>query len=202
VPPDVTATTGIDALCHAIESFTSIQASPMSEIISLEAIRLIGANIRTCVHNGDDVDAREAMLLGSLYGGIGLANAGVTAVHSLSYPLGGRYGIPHGMANTVLLPSVMRFNLPGALEKFAAVAEALGETVDEFSVRDAALCAIEAVEDLIFDCGVDSTLETLGIPEADLSVMVETAMTVTRPLENNPRPLAPEDALEIYREAY
>ena len=202
VPPAVTASTGIDALCHAIESFTSITASPMSEMISLEAIRLIGANLRTCVHNGADVDAREALLLGSLYAGLGLANAGVTAVHSLSYPLGGRYGIPHGLANTVLLPPVMRFNLPGALEKFAAIAEAMGEEVSDLSVRDAALYALEAVEDFILDCGIDSTLETMGIPLDDLESLVETAMTVARPLANNPRPLSPEDALDIYREAY
>ncbi len=202
VPPAVTATTGIDALCHAIESFTSIAASPMSELISLEAIRLIGANLRTCVHNGADLDAREALLLGSLYAGLGLANAGVTAVHSLSYPLGGRYGIPHGLANTVLLPPVMRFNLPGALEKFAAIAEAMGEEVSDLSLRDAALYSLEAVEDFILDCGIDSTLETLGIPLDDLESLVETAMTVARPLANNPRPLSPEDALDIYREAY
>lgn len=202
VPPDVTATTGIDALCHAIESFTSIQASPMSEMISLEAIGLIAANIRTCVHNGSDIDAREAMLLGSLYAGLGLANAGVTAVHSLSYPLGGRYGVPHGLANTVLLPAVMRFNLPGALEKFAALAEAMGEVVDELSLRDAALCAVDAVEDLIFDCGVDSSLETLGVEEDDLQGLAEEAMTVARPLANNPRRISMQDAVEIYHDAY
>ena len=96
VPAPVTATTGVDALCHAIESYTSITASPMSELISLEAIDLIASSLRTCVHNGGDLEARGQMLLGSLYAGLGLANAGVTAVHSLSYPLGGMYGIPHG----------------------------------------------------------------------------------------------------------
>ncbi|MCK9229516.1 MAG: iron-containing alcohol dehydrogenase [Syntrophales bacterium] len=202
VPPDVTATTGIDALCHAIESLTSIQASPMSEMFSLEAIGLIAANIRTCVHNGSDIDAREAMLLGSLYAGLGLANAGVTAVHSLSYPLGGRYGVPHGLANTVLLPAVMRFNLPGALEKFAAVAEAMGEAVDELTLRDSALCAVAAVEDLICDCGVDSSLETLGVGEDDFQGLAEEAMTVARPLANNPRNLSVQDAMEIYHDAY
>ena len=94
LPPHPTATTGLDALCHAIESFTSITASPMSEMISLEAIILIAENLRTCVHDGQNLAAREKMLLGSLYAGLGLANAGVTAVHSLSYPLGGKYGVP------------------------------------------------------------------------------------------------------------
>lgn len=202
VPPAVTASTGIDAFCHAFESFTSRQASPMSGLFSLEAIRLIAENLRTCVHNGADADAREGMLLGSLYAGLGLANAGVTAVHSLSYPLGGRYGIPHGLANTVLLPAVMRFNLPAALEKYAVVAETMGEPVEDCSLREAAMYAVDAVEELISDCGVDSTLETLGIARDDFTEIAEQAMKVSRPLENNPRALSPEDAREIYGEAF
>ena len=130
LPPQPTAATGIDALCHAIESYTSVNASPMSEMMSLEAIRLISDNLRTAVHDGANIEAREAMLLGSLYAGLGLANAGVTAVHSLSYPLGGKYGISHGLANTIMLPPVMNFNLPGNLEKFVDIAELMGEVVD------------------------------------------------------------------------
>jgi len=146
LPPEPTATTGLDALCHAVESYTSVNASPMSVMVSLQAIRLIAENLRVCVHNGLDVDAREAMLLGSLYAGLGLANAGVTAVHSLSYPLGGRFGIPHGLANTLMLLPVMEFNLPAALGKFSVIAEAMGESVAGLSVRDAAYLALEAVE--------------------------------------------------------
>jgi len=104
LPPQPTAATGIDALCHAVESYTSVNSSPMSEMVSLEAIRLIAENLRTCVHNGRNLEARESMLLGSLYAGLGLANAGVGAAHSLSYPLGGKYGIAHGVANTLMLP--------------------------------------------------------------------------------------------------
>lgn len=202
VPPMVTATTGVDALCHAFESYTSIHSSPMSEMISLEAIRLISSNLRTCVHDGSNLSARKNMLLGSLYAGLGLANAGVTAVHSLSYPLGGKYGIPHGMANTVLLPSVMRFNLPGALEKYVAVAKTMGEVVSNLSIRDAAYTAVEAVENLIDDCGIIDTLETLGIDRKDFPILADTAMTVARPLENNPRKVTEEDAIEIYEDAF
>lgn len=202
VPPSVTATTGVDAFCHAFESYTSINSSPMSEMVSLEAIRLIAANLRLCVHNGSNIEARENMLLGSLYAGLGLANAGVTAVHSLSYPLGGRYGVPHGVANTILLPAVMRFNLPGALEKFAIVAEVMGEYVEDLSVRDAAQLAVGAVDDLIYDCGIYDNLETLGIERQDFTGLAETAMTVARPLENNPRKVTIEDAIEIYEDAY
>jgi alcohol dehydrogenase len=201
LPPEPTATTGLDALCHAIESYTSINASPMSELLSLEAIRLISENLRTCVHNGGDLEAREQMLLGSLYAGLGLANAGVTAVHSLSYPLGGKYGIPHGLANTIMLPSVMDFNLPAALEKFAIIAEVMGEATEGLPQREAAYLALDAVEALIEDCGIEAGLSDFDIAEEDFPGLAKVAMTVTRPLENNPRKITLEDAIGIYRQA-
>jgi alcohol dehydrogenase len=202
LPPQPTATTGLDALCHAIESYTSINASPMSEMISLEAIMLIAENLRTCVHDGKNLAAREQMLLGSLYAGLGLANAGVTAVHSLSYPLGGKYGVPHGLANTLLLPHVMAYNLPGALEKFVDIAEAMGEITEGLAVRDAAELAVEAVHHLIEDCDVNICLEDLEIPEEEFEELAKVALTVARPLENNPRKVTLEDAVDIYRAAY
>jgi alcohol dehydrogenase len=174
----------------------------MSEMISLEAICLIAANLRTCGHDGKNLEARSQMRLGSLYAGLGLANAGVTAVHSLSYPLGGRYGVPHGLANTLLLPHVMAFNLPGALEKFADIAEAMGEAIEGLSVRDAAELAVEAVDHLIEDCGIHTTLEDLEIAEEDFEELAKVALTVARPLENNPRQVTLEDAVDIYRAAY
>jgi len=202
LPPHPTATTGLDALCHAVESYTSINASPMSEMISLEAIMLIAENLRTCVHDGKNLEARTNMLLGSLYAGLGLANAGVTAVHSLSYPLGGKYGVPHGLANTLLLPHVMAYNLPGALEKFADIADAMGEVIEGLSVRDAADLAVEAVAALIEDCGIYTTLEDLDIAEEDFEDLAKVALTVARPLENNPRKITLEDAVDIYRAAF
>jgi len=202
LPPHATAATGIDALCHAIESYTSINASPMSELMSLEAIGLISENLRTAVHDGTNIEAREAMLLGSLYAGLGLANAGVTAVHSLSYPLGGKYGISHGLANTIMLPRVMAFNLPGAQEKFVDIAEIMGEIVDDLPLREAAYLAVEAVEALIEDCGIFTTLEELEIPEADFPELAKVAMTVARPLANNPCKMTPEEMVEIYQECY
>jgi alcohol dehydrogenase class IV len=202
LPPEPTAATGIDALCHAIESYTSVNSSPMSEMVSLEAIDLISLSLRTCVHNGSNLEAREQMLLGSLYAGLGLANAGVGAVHSLSYPLGGKYGIPHGMANTIMLPPVMEFNLPAALEKFAVIASVMGEQTEDIPFRDAAYLAVEAVEALVEDCGIFTGLEELGIPEEAFPELAKVAMTVARPLENNPRKVTPEDAIEIYKQVY
>ncbi len=201
LPAGPTATTGIDALCHAIESYTSINASPLSELISLEAIGLISENLRTCVHDGSNREAREQMLLGSLYAGLGLANAGVTAVHSLSYPLGGKYGIPHGLANTIMLPPVMAFNLPGTLEKFTVIAEVMGEETEGLPLREAAFLALEAVEALIEDCGIDSSLSDFDISEKDFPELAKVAMTVARPLENNPRKMTLNDAIDIYEQA-
>jgi alcohol dehydrogenase len=202
LPPHATAATGIDALCHAIESYTSINASPMSELISLEAIGLISDNLRTAVHDGSNLEAREGMLLGSLYAGLGLANAGVTAVHSLSYPLGGKYGISHGLANTIMLPRVMAFNLSGAQEKFVDIAETMGEIVDNLPIREAAYLAVEAVEALIEECDIFTTLEELGVPEDDFEELAKAAMTVARPLANNPCKMTPEEMVEIYQECY
>ena len=202
LPPAPTAQTGLDALCHAIESYTSINSSPMSELFSLEAISLIAENLRACVHDGKNIAARERMLLGSLYAGIGLANAGVTAVHSLSYPLGGKYGVGHGLANTMLLPPVMAFNLPGALEKFADVADAMGECTEGLPAREAAYLAVDAVEALIEDCGVDSSIRDFGVEEKDFPALADVAMTVARPLENNPRKMTKEDMIAIYAEAF
>lgn len=202
LPPGPTASTGIDALCHAIESYTSINASPLSELISLEAIALIAENLRTAVHDGSNIAAREKMLLASLYAGLGLANAGVTAVHSLSYPLGGKYGIPHGLANTVLLPYVMSYNISGAQEKFVDIAEAMGEMVEGLPLREAAYLAVEAVNALVEDCGIQTNLEDLGISEDDFEELAKIAMTVARPLANNPRQVTLEDAVAIYEDAF
>ncbi len=201
LPPIPTAHTGLDALCHAIESYTSVNSSPVSEMFSLESIALIAENLRACVHDGKNIVARERMLLGSLYAGIGLANAGVTAVHSLSYPLGGKYGVGHGLANTMLLPAVMAFNMPSSLEKFTDIAEAMGENVEGLPVREAAFLALDAVEALIEDCGIHDTLAQFGIKEKDFPALADVAVTVARPLENNPRKISKDDMIAIYAQA-
>jgi alcohol dehydrogenase len=200
LPAQATASTGIDALCHAIESYTSINASPMSETISLEAVGLIAENLRTCVHNGSDLEAREQMLLGSLYAGLGLANAASRRSTPSRIPLGA-WAFPRRMANTLMLPAVMAYNLPGAIDKFAVLAEVMGQEVEGISMRDAATLALDAVELLIEDCGLAMTLEEFGIAEKDLPALADVALTVARPLANNPRKVTREDAIDIYRDA-
>ncbi|MGC8811272.1 MAG: iron-containing alcohol dehydrogenase, partial [bacterium] len=148
LPPAVTAYTGMDALAHAIESFTSLQANFLSEMFSLEAVRKIMKNLRSAVENGQDINARSEMLMGSLLAGIGLANAGVTAVHSLSYPLGGSFRVPHGVGNGLLLPAVMEYNASACPERFARLAEVMQIEVKGLSVAEAALRSVEAVKKL------------------------------------------------------
>jgi alcohol dehydrogenase len=202
LPPAVTAFTGMDALTHAIESYTSKAASPLSAMFSQEAIQLIGKSLRQAVHQGSDLNARSNMLMGSLLAGIGLANAGVTAAHSLAYPLGGVYRVPHGVANALLLPAVMEFNAFSCPEKFAQIAAWMGENVQGLSVKKAAVLAVESVQRLAKDLEVPQRLSDLGIPQLAIPGMAEEAMKVARPLENNPRPGSLEDAIGIYEKVF
>ncbi|HHB77511.1 MAG TPA: iron-containing alcohol dehydrogenase [Desulfobulbus sp.] len=201
LPPQVTATTGIDALTHALEAYTSIQAHPISEMYSVKAITLIAENIRAAYADGRNIRARENMLLGSLLGGKALAIAGVGLVHAMAYPLGGMFGIAHGLANAVLLPFVTRYNIIGNLEKHARLAGMLGQDVQGLSLRDAAEVTVEELHLLNRDLGIPSGLQALSIPADKFHEMAEIALTVARPVENNPRQPSVDDIIAIYQEA-
>lgn len=202
LPPGVTAATGMDALTHAIESVTSRSSTIFTEALAFAAVRLIADNLRQAVFHGDDIEARENMLMGSLLAGLALADAGVGAAHALAYPLGGNYRIPHGLANAILIPHVMEFNAPAAEKQFAAIARAMGEPVDGLPARRAADAAVDAVRMLCYDIGIPSSLSEIGVPAEDIPMLVEGALKVTRPVENNPRKLATEDAQNIYERAF
>jgi alcohol dehydrogenase class IV len=154
------------------------------------------------VFHGEDIQARESMLLGSLLGGMALADAGVGAAHALAYPLGGHYRIPHGLANAMMIPHVMEFNLPAAERSLANVARCMGESVEGKSLRAAAAAAVNAVRTLCEDIGIPSSLLDVGLPRADIPMLVDGALKVTRPVENNPRTLSKEAAAQIYRRAF
>ncbi len=201
VPPSVTAATGVDALCHAVEAFTSINSSPLTEMYALESVRLIGASLRTAVGNGNDLPAREAMARASLYAGISIANAGTNAVHALAYPLQGQHRITHGVANSLMLPYVLEFNALSNLPKFAQVAEAMGEPIAGLSLRDAAARSILACRLLSQDIGIPQRLGEVGVGAEHVDALVEGAMQVTRLLANNPRRVRPEDARAIFEKA-
>jgi alcohol dehydrogenase class IV len=201
LPPHVTAATGLDALIHAMEAFTSRNAGSMSDLLAREAMRLIWRNLRTAYANGENLAARAAMLEGSLLAGMAFANAGVTAVHAFAYPIGAEFHIPHGVANSIMLPPVMEFNLIGNLEKFAQIAECLGEPVRGLNPRSQAARAVQAVRTLVEDLGVPRTLREFGVTEAHIPALARGVMKVTRLLANNPRRVTPADAEAIYRQA-
>ncbi len=202
LPSDVTAYTGMDALTHAIESVTSRSSTVFTEALALTAVRLIGENLRAAVFHGDDVAARENMLMASLLAGMALADAGVGAAHALAYPLGGHYRVPHGLANAILIPYVMEFNLPAAEQQFALIAASLGEPVSGLPRRRAAAAAVDAVQSLCRDIGVPESLLDIGIPKSDIPTLVQSALKVTRPVENNPRTLGHDEAGKIYDRAF
>lgn len=202
MPSRVTSFTGMDALTHAIESYTSMNATPLTDMYAREAIRLIGRSLRTAVSKGTKLAARHDMAMGSLYAGISLANAGVGAVHALAYPLGGEFNVPHGIANGLLLPHVMEFNLVGDVEKFAQIAELLGEDVEGLSLLERARISVDAVKDLVDDIDMPQTLTELNIPHDAVPRLAEAAMNVTRLMVNNPRDMKVEDAAAIFNNAF
>ncbi|MBU2498247.1 MAG: iron-containing alcohol dehydrogenase, partial [Proteobacteria bacterium] len=202
LPPLMTAHSGMDALTHAIESFTSLQAHFASVPISFKAIELISENLRGSVFNGRHYPYREGMMQGSYLAGLGLAMSGVGAVHALAYPLGAFFGIPHGLANAVMLPYVLEYNFPGNIEEFCQIALAMGEEDFDLTGRELAFRAVEATFDLSEDIGIPMTLNELDIPEDAVPQMAEAAVKVTRPIQNNPRPVTVETAKEIYTRAF
>jgi alcohol dehydrogenase class IV len=200
-PPKLTAATGLDALCHAIESYTGLNATPLSEPFAREAIRQITQHLRTAVFFGKDREARNGMALGSLYAAISIANSGTNAVHALAYPLQGLNRVQHGVANSLLLPYVISFNLLGNIQKFAEVASLMGVPTAHMSLRDAAACAAEACRKLSEDIGIPQHMKDVSVREDQLDELVEGALEVQRLLKNNPRPIQGEDIRRIYKEA-
>jgi alcohol dehydrogenase len=202
LPPSVTALTGMDALIHAIEAYTSVNAFDLTDHLAFRAMELIADNLRTAYARGEDLEARSKMLEGSLLAGIAFANVGVTAVHAFAYPIGGEFHVAHGLANSIMLPAVMRFNLLGNLAKFADISQALGLETEGLSDKEAALEGLEAVEDLMADLNIPRRLRDLNIPREAIPTLAEGVMKVTRLLANNPRRITLEDARRIYEEAW
>jgi alcohol dehydrogenase class IV len=201
VPSKVTADTGMDALTHCIEAYTNKFAHPAVDIYALAGIRLIAANLLRAVKNGNDIEAREALSLGSLYVGLCLGPVNTAAVHALSYPLGGEYHIPHGLSNAILLPSVMKFNFSANPAKYAQVALACGVAARDCDEATAA-CGVDFICDLAADCGIPANLSDIGIPFSAVGHLAKAAMEVQRLLKNNPRTVTEADAKAIYESLY
>ena len=201
VPAKVTADTGMDALTHCIEAYTNKFAHPSVDIYALQGIRLIAANLERAVKDGKDVEAREALAFGSLYGGLCLGPVNTAAVHALSYPLGGEFHIPHGLSNAILLPSVMKFNMPANIKRHAEVAIALG-CEPGHTPEETAQKGVDFIYRLAAAVGIPDKLTALNIPQTAVDGMAKAAMQVQRLLKNNPREVTEQDARNIYNSLY
>lgn len=199
-PPAVTAASGLDALCHAIEAYTSLTANPLGDPYALAAMRLISAHLRAAVYDGRNAAVREGLALGSLYAGLALANAPMNAIHALAYPLQGWHHIAHGLANALLLPAIVAFNASANVERFACVAEALGKPIGHLSLREAAAASAEACASLAQDVGIPSRLREVGVTAEHLPTLVEGALDVSRLLRNNPRPIGAQEITAIFEQ--
>lgn len=201
LPPHITAATGLDAMVHAIEAYTSKSANnnPISKMLAVQSLDLLGANIHTAVKDGSNVTARENMLLGSMLAGQAFANSPVAAVHALAYPIGALFNVPHGLSNAVILAEVMRFNAPCCGQAYAELAPHVFSDINTDQDTDS-LCHefIERLTQLNVSLGLQKGLCQFGIRSSDLDHLSSNAMNQTRLLVNNPRKVTQQDAYRIY----
>lgn len=200
LPPHVTAATGFDAMCHCIEAYTNRFFHPVVDAYALEGTRLIAAHLERAVRDGGDLEARLALARGSYLGGLCLGPVNTAAVHALSYPLGSRYRLAHGLSNAILMPPVFAFNLSAMPDRFATIARALGVTL-EGSDEDVAQAGIAQLRDLARRCRLDLSLQSRGITSEAIDQLATDAMKVTRLLRNNPRDVTFDDARTLYAQA-
>jgi len=201
VPAAVTAATGLDALTHCVEAYANQFAHPIVDTYALQGIRLIAPHLVRAVRDGQDREARAALALGSLYGGLCLGPVNTAAVHALAYPLGGKFHIAHGVSNALLLPHVLRFNFSAAPARHAEIALALGVPKNGSDLATAE-AGVAFLSELSRACGVPQRLRELGILPTDLPALARAAMQVQRLLKNNLRPVTEADAVNIYEAAF
>jgi len=198
VPPMVTASTGVDALTHAIEAYTANCSEPVSDAVALYAIELIYGNLVQAVKNGSDLSVRSGMLMGSMLAGIAFSHSDVASVHCVAESLGSVYDLPHGMCNAIFLPYVMDYNMDYCQEKYARVARAMGLTFQ--TVEEGAKAAVEAVKQLCRDVGLPS-FRTLSVSEESFDQIAEmSARNIST--DSNPRPMSKDDYMAVLKNAY
>lgn len=202
LPVSVTAATGIDAMVHAIEAYTSkIKKNVVSDCLARQALELLGANIRIVCETPSDRDARANMLLGSMLAGMAFANSPVGAVHALAYPLGGHFHVPHGLSNALVLPHVMEYNMPEASDLYLELADLCFPELKGVASDKKSDSLLHKTATLSKDLGLESTLREVGVTENDLELLAGDAMKQTRLLINNPREMTYDAALAIYKQA-
>ncbi|MFY9411929.1 MAG: iron-containing alcohol dehydrogenase [Dethiobacteria bacterium] len=202
LPPPLTASTGIDALTHAIEALHALQAEPIADAMALQAIRLIAAYLPRCVANGDDLFARGQQQIAALMAGVAFSNAQLGLVHAMAHSLGALFNVPHGLANSLLLPHVMLYNLESCAERYLLVAEAMGLATAGLDEEGAARLAVNAVQELTRKIGLPQRLREAGVPEEGLAEAAELSLS-DGSIIYNPRPVFEADeVLALFREAW
>ena len=201
LPRSIAAATGVDALAHCIECFTGNKANPFSDLYALEGLDLILNNIMDACSDPEAMEAKNRMQIAAYYGGLAITASGTTAVHALSYPLGGKYHIPHGVSNAILLAPVMRFNEPVCRERFAAAYDRCVHTEKNCTtVEEKSAYMLAWMEKIVKDLDIPTSLKEFGVPAEDLDGLVEAGVQVTRLLVNNMREVTPADARALYLE--
>ena len=201
LPKNITAYSGIDAMVHAIEAYTTkIKKNPLSDALAKKALALLGSNIKEAVNNPENKKARECMLLGSMLAGMAFANAPCAAVHALAYPIGAKFHVPHGLSNSLVLPEVLKFNSKSVANLYCEIAsdclpdlEGKKNNIDNF---------ISGIERLIIDLKIPRKLKDVGINQKDIKMLAEDALKQQRLLINNPREVDLKDVISIYEASY
>ena len=200
IPAGLTAT-GMDALTHAIESYVSVDANPVTDAVAMQAIKLCAVNLRQAVANGQNVKARENMAYASLLAGMAFNNGNLGYVHAMAHQLGGQYDMPHGVANAMLLSVVEEYNIISNPQKFADIAEFMGENIEGLSVMDAAYKAVDAMRRLAKDVGIPPSLKEMGVKEEDFELMAVNALNDGN-AGSNPRKGNKQDIINLFKKAY
>lgn len=202
LPPHITAATGVDAMVHAIEAYTSVhKKNPYSDMLAKQALSLMTSAITDAVFDGGNLKARSDMMLGATLAGQAFANAPVAAVHALAYPLGGHYHIPHGLSNALVLPHVLRFNHIAAFERYAELYDTIAMPTS-LSAEQKSEAFITYFENLLPKLGLPNKLREVNVPESDLEMLAADGMKQQRLLINNPREMTEQDILTVYQQAY
>lgn len=201
IPPALTAATGMDALTHAVETYVSVDANPVTDAQAIQSIKLIANNLRQAVANGHDVKARENMAYASLLAGMAFNNGNLGYVHAMAHQLGGQYDLPHGVANAMLLPVVEEYNIMSNPQRFADIAEFMGENIEGLSVLDAAERGIAAMARLAKDVGIPAHLSEMGVKEEDFELMATNAL-LDGNAGSNPRKGNKQDIINLFKKAF
>lgn len=200
MPKGLTASTGMDALTHAIEAYVSVDANPVTDAAAIQSIKLIAQNLRQAVANGENIKARENMAYASFLAGLAFNNGNLGYVHAMAHQLGGQYDMAHGVANAMLLPTVEEYNLISNPEKFRDIAIFMGKNVEGLSLMEAAHAAVDAMRGLAEDVGIPSGLAQMGVKEEDFELMAENALRDGNAF-SNPRKGTKEDIISLFRKA-